>query len=90
MFSLQCPGEFINKLIELQLFHDGTVNGNIQYYDMCKVFNLVNIAYNEREQFKIDKVTNNMIELSNPFPEKGIRSQISWQPEIIGKPLQIL
>ena len=74
-FSLQCPGEFINNVLELQLFLDETVHGNLHYYDLCKVVNPVNIAYNNLLSsnnfgdinFQIDNTTNTLVEYK-PVP----------------------
>ena len=74
-FSLQCPGEFINNVLELQLFLDETVRGNLHYYDLCKVVNPVNIAYNNLLSsnnfgdinFQIDNTTNTLVEYK-PVP----------------------
>ena len=84
-FCLQCPGEFINNVLNLQLFHDGTVRGNVQYYDLCKVVNYVNIAYNNwGYSFHIDNAINTLVE-SSPTPIKDLYSYIPQDFEIIGE-----
>ena len=87
-FKLQCPGEFINNVLDLQLLHNGTVNGNVHYYDLCKVVNYVNIAYNNRAQmFNIDKVANTLVKF-RPLPIKGkggLGTLISNHFEIVGE-----
>ena len=45
------------------MFHDGTASDNVHYYDLCKVVNHANIAYNRQGQFgRISKKTNNLVE----------------------------
>ena len=84
-FSLQCPGEFINNVIELELLYDGTVRGNIHFYDLCKVVNRVNIAYNNFGKYlQIDNVTNTVVK-TNPVPINGGSSYIPYDFEIIGE-----
>ena len=84
-FSVQCPGEFINNVLNLQLFHDGTVRGHLHYYDLCKVVNRENIAYNDYDlDLRIDQVTNTLIEI-NPRPINGWSSSIPFEFEIIGE-----
>ena len=50
------------------MFHDGTASGNVHYYDLCKVVNHANIAYNKQGSFgRISKKTNNLIGKINPL-----------------------
>ena len=88
LFSLQCPGEFINNVLKLQLFHNGLVHGNVQYFDLCKVVSRVNIAYNNWGKFRIDKVSNTLLEYK-PAPMKERDSAISQSIEIIGSFLRL-
>ena len=82
-FNIQCPGEFINNVFDLQLLHHGEVHGNIHYYDLCKVLNYVNIAYNEfYNRLKIKENTLVDFPLNNI---KGQQSVISLEFEIIGE-----
>ena len=84
LFSLQCPGEFINNVLDLELLYDGTVHGNLHFYDICKSVNRVNIAYNNVGTIlQIDEVTNTVVEIS-PAPLKGY-SYIPYDFEIIGE-----
>ena len=90
-FSLQCPGELINYIFELQLFNDGTahaVHGNVHYYDVCKVVYHANIAYNAVIGLGIDKKTNEVIKehTGTGLKFKPIKRQfcIPQQYEIIG------
>ena len=90
-FSLQCPGELINYIFELQLFNDGTAHaghGNVHYYDVCKVVYHANIAYNAVIGLGIDKKTNEVIKehTGTGLKFKPIKRQfcIPQQYEIIG------
>ena len=86
LFSLQCPGEFINDVLKLQLFYSGTVRGNLHFYDLCKVVNRVKIAY-INSTIQIDSATNTVIlpPTHYPLPIKGWNAQISFDFEIIGE-----
>ena len=84
-FSLQCPGEFINNVLELELLCDGTGRGNVHFYDLCKVVNRVNIAYNNYYQyFNIDNATNTIVK-DPPVPINEGYSLIPYDFEIIGE-----
>ena len=78
-FSLQCPGEWSNRILELQLFHDGTTGGNVHYYDLCKVVNHATIAFRPRGTFgRISRNTNKILE-SDPKPIKNYISIIKLE-----------
>ena len=46
----------------MMIFHNGTTKDNLQYKDLCKVEHEVRIAYNNDINFKIDNITNSMVE----------------------------
>ena len=80
-FTLQCPNRD-NKLT-LSLLNDATVQGNIHYYDVCKVADSVTIAYNnEYWVFEVDPETQTMVEYPQR-PVKGWHSSIPRNWEII-------
>ena len=59
-FRLYCPKERNHH--KMMIFHNGTTNDNLQYKDLCKVEHEVRIAYNNDINFKIDNITNSMVE----------------------------
>ena len=79
-FILQCPN--LDHKLSLSLLYDGTVHGDIHYYDVCKVADSVNIAYNnERAVFEIDKETQTMVDFPI-LPKRGL-SRIPREWEIM-------
>ena len=70
LFYLMCPGEN-ERYHTLKISHDGTVNRNLRYNDLCEVSELssepeyhkIIIAYNnDPSWFEIDDQSNTMIE----------------------------
>ena len=61
-FRLYCPKERNHH--KMMIFKNGTTKDNLQYKDLCKVEHEVTIAYNnDGALFKIDNITNTMVEL---------------------------
>ena len=81
-FTLQCSNQ--DHQLTLSLHHDGTVRGDIHYYDVCKVADSVTIAYNNEPSgnFEVDPETHTMVEYT-VMPVKGWYSDIPWDWEII-------
>ena len=83
-FTLQCPN--LDNQLTLSLLHDATVTGDLHYYDVCKVADSVNIAYNERPvMFEVEKddETMTMVETPAVMPVEGWYSFIPYDWEII-------
>ena len=61
-FRLYCPKERNHH--KMMIFKNGTTKDDLQYKDLCKEVHHVRIAYNndEASHFKIDKITNSMVE----------------------------
>ena len=79
-FTLQCPNQ--DHQLTLSLLHDATVHGDIHFYDVCKVAESVNIAYNnEPGSFEVDPVSQTMVEV--PVRPMEGWSQFSRDWEII-------
>ena len=75
-FTLQCPNQ--DSQLTLSLLHDGTVHGDIHYYDVCKVADSVTIGYiHERGLFEVDKDTQTLVEL----PVKPINGWWKYIPK---------
>ena len=82
-FTLQCPNQ--DHQLTLSLHHDGTVRGDIHYYDVCKVADSVTIAFksNAPEYFEVDNETQTMVEYHPVVPVNGWFSYIPYDWEII-------
>ena len=92
LFYVMCPGEN-ERYHKLMIFHDGTVNRNLKYKDVCPVAELesepeyhnINIAYNNYPGwFHVDD-TNTMEEypLSKTLKISKNHIQISFSWEIL-------
>ena len=79
-FTLQCSNQ--DHQLTLSLHHDGTVRGDIHYYDVCKVADSVTIAYNQYYYFDVDPETLTMVEYPM-VPANGWYSNIPYDWEII-------
>ena len=75
-FTLQCPN--LDHQLSLSLLHDATVRGDIHYYDVCKVADSVNIAYNNdyAARFEVDHETQTMVE----YPVRPVNGWFSYIP----------
>ena len=80
-FTLQCPN--LDHQLTLSMFHDGTVRGDIHFYDVCKVADSVTIAYNSwPSEFGLDQEAQTMLEYP-VIPVSGWYLQIPYDWEII-------
>ena len=59
-FRLYCPKERNHH--KMMIFKNGTAKDDLQYKDLCKEEHEVRIAYNNDINFKIDNITNSMVE----------------------------
>ena len=74
-FTLQCPN--LDYQLTLSLFHDATVRGDINFYDVCKVADSVTIASNNFPGFfEFHHTSQTMVE----YPEKPVKGGTSYIP----------
>ena len=83
-----CPGYYSTRPSKLMMFHNGTVNNNIEYNDVCKEKIQVKVAYiNIPEVFEVDTKKNSVVEQnihnSSNVRFKGEHSSHSFDWEIL-------
>ena len=74
-FTLQCPN--LDHQLTLSLLHDATVHGDIHYYDVCKVADSVNIAYNNDNNRQFYVLRGKLWE----YPVRPIKGWYSYIPK---------
>ena len=68
----------------MMIFFNGTTNDNIQYKDLCKEERHVRIAHNNDDGFfKVDNITNSMVEYEYHVPIVYEWGQISHEYEML-------
>ena len=98
LFNVMCPGEN-ERYHKLMIFHDGSVNRNLKYKDVCPVAELdsepeyhhINIAYNQDHPwFEFNDESKAMIEYPLPNTPSHLNVRLSKNHATISYTWEIL